>query len=431
MSIIKCEKTEKSAYALEFSVDKATFDSAINKVYRQQVKNINIPGFRKGKAPRSIVERMYGKGVFYEDAANELLPAAYEAALEESKVEPVGRAEFDIVSIDENGIVFSAVVPVKPAVEIEGYKGIEAAKDVVEVSEVEIDNEIKVIRERNSRETDVEDETPAAMGDSVKIDFEGFVDGVAFEGGKGEDYNLKLGSGSFIPGFEEQVADHKIGEAFDVNVTFPEDYHAAELAGKAATFKVTVKAITKIELPELDDDFAKDVSEFDTMAEYRADIEAKIRKRHEDAAESTFEEAIIKALTEKLAGEEIPEAMFEAEQENQLRDFDNRLRMQGLDLQTYFKYTGLDLDKMRAQFRPQAESFVKVRLALEKVAELENIEVTEEEIEAEYSRLAENYKMEAEQIKSMIPADSLTADLKVKKAMELVKANAVAPAKAD
>ena len=431
MSIIKCEKTEKSAFALEFSVDKATFETAVNKVYRQQVKNINIPGFRKGKAPRSIVERMYGKGVFYEDAANELLPAAYEAALEESKIEPVGRAEFDIVSIDENGIVFSAVVPVKPAVEIEGYKGIEAAKDVAEVSEVEIENEIKVIRERNSRETDIEDETPAAMGDSVKIDFEGFVDDVAFEGGKGEDYNLKLGSGSFIPGFEEQVVGHKIGEGFDVNVTFPEDYHAAELAGKAATFKVTVKAITKIELPELDDDFAKDVSEFDTMAEYRADIEAKIRKRHEDAAESTFEEAIIKALTEKLAGEEIPEAMFEAEQENQLRDFDNRLRMQGLDLQTYFKYTGLDLDKMRAQFRPQAENFVKVRLALEKVAELENIEVTEEEIEAEYSRLAENYKMEAEQIKSMIPADSLTADLKVKKAMELVKANAVAPAKAD
>ena len=429
MSIIKCEKTEKSAFALEFSVDKTTFETAVNKVYRQQVKN--IPGFRKGKAPRSIVERMYGKGVFYEDAANELLPAAYEAALEESKIEPVGRAEFDIVSIDENGIVFSAVVPVKPAVEIEGYKGIEAAKDIAEVSEVEIENEIKVIRERNSRETDVEDETPAAMGDSVKIDFEGFVDDVAFEGGKGEDYNLKLGSGSFIPGFEEQVAGHKIGEDFDVNVTFPEDYHAAELAGKAATFKVTVKAITKIELPELDDDFAKDVSEFDTMAEYRADIEAKIRKRHEDAAESTFEEAIIKTLTEKLAGEEIPEAMFEAEQENQLRDFDNRLRMQGLDLQTYFKYTGLDLDKMRAQFRPQAENFVKVRLALEKVAELENIEVTEEEIEAEYSRLAENYKMEAEQIKSMIPADSLTADLKVKKAMELVKANAVAPAKAD
>ena len=425
MSIIKCEKTEKSAYALEFSVDKATFETAVNKVYRQQVKNINIPGFRKGKAPRSIVERMYGKGVFYEDAANELLPAAYEAALEESKLEPVGRAEFDIVSIDENGIVFSAVVPVKPAVEIEGYKGIEAAKDVVEVSEVEIDNEIKVIRERNSRETDIEDETPAAMGDSVKIDFEGFVDDVAFEGGKGEDYNLKLGSGSFIPGFEEQVAGHKIGEDFDVSVTFPEDYHAAELAGKAATFKVTVKAITKIELPELDDDFAKDVSEFDTMAEYRADIEAKIRKRHEDAAESTFEEAIIKALTEKLTGEEIPEAMFEAEQENQLRDFDNRLRMQGLDLQTYFKYTGLDLDGMREQFAPMAERQVKARLALEGVVAAEGIVASEEEIAAEYDELAKAYGMDVEEVKKYIDDDSVSKDICVRKAIDLVKEAAV------
>ncbi len=430
MTIIKCEKTEKSAYALEFSVDKATFETAINKVYRQQVKNINIPGFRKGKAPRAIVERMYGKGVFYEDAANELLPAAYEAALEESKLEPVGRAEFDIVSIDENGIVFSAIVPVKPAVEIEGYKGIEAARDVAEVSDVEIDNEITVIRERNSREIDVTD-AAAEMGNTVTIDFEGSVDGVLFEGGAGTDYALRLGSGSFIPGFEEQVAGHVIGEEFVVSVTFPEDYHAEELAGKAAEFKTTIKAIKKIELPELDDDFAKDVSEFDTMDEYRADIKAKILKRHEDAAEATFEEAIIKALTEKLAGEEIPEAMFAAEQENQLRDFDNRLRMQGLDLSTYSKYTGMDLDAMRAQMRPQAESFVKVRLALEKVAELENIEVSEEEIEAEYTRLAESYKMEAEQIKAMIPAASLTADLKVKKAMELVKANAVAPAKAE
>ena len=430
MTIIKCEKTEKSAYALEFSVDKATFESAINKVYRQQVKNINIPGFRKGKAPRSIVERMYGKGVFYEDAANELLPAAYEAALEESKVEPVGRAEFDIVSIDENGIVFSAVVPVKPAVEIEGYKGIEAARDVAEVSDVEIDNEITVIRERNSREIDVTD-APAEMGNTVTIDFEGSVDGVLFEGGAGTDYALRLGSGSFIPGFEEQVAGHSIGEEFVVSVTFPENYHAAELAGKAAEFKTTIKAIKKIELPELDDDFAKDVSEFDTMAEYRADIQAKIQKRHEDAAEAAFEEAVIKALGDKLAGEEIPEAMFEAEQENQLRDFDNRLRMQGLDLSTYSKYTGMDLDAMRAQFRPQAESFVKVRLALEKIAELENIEASDEDVEAEYNRLADSYKMEADKIKEMIPAASVAADLKVKKAMELVKANTVAPAKAE
>ena len=427
MSLIKAEKAEKSAFVLEFSVDKETFEKAVNKVYRKQVGNINIPGFRKGKAPRAIIERMYGKGIFFEDAANDLLPDAYEAALNESGVKPVGRAEFDILSIDDNGIVFSATVPVKPAVEIEGYKGIEAAKDVAPVTDIEIDNEIKIIRERNSRETEIEDETPASMGDSTKIDFEGFVDGVAFEGGKGEDYNLKLGSGSFIPGFEEQVAGHKIGEQFDVNVTFPEEYHAAELAGKAATFKVTLKAITKIELPELDDDFAKDISEFDTFAEYRADVEAKILKRHENAAESTFEEAIVKALNEKLAGEEIPEAMFEAECENLLRDYDNRLRMQGLDLNTYFKYTGMTLDTMRDQMRPQAESFVKTRLALEKIAELENIAATEEEIEAEYTRLAEAYQMEADAVKGMIPAESVAEDLKVKAAMELVKANAVAP----
>ncbi len=430
MNLIKAEKAEKSTMVLEFSVDKETFEKAVSKVYRKQVGSINVPGFRKGKAPRSVIERMYGKGVFYEDAANEVLPDAYEAALTEAKVNPVGRAEFDIKEIDDNGIVFVANVPVKPAVEIEGYKGIEAAKDVAEVTDEEINNEINIVRERNAREIEVTDDTAAEMGNNVKIDFEGFVDGVAFEGGKGADYNLKLGSGSFIPGFEEQIAGHKIGETFDVNVTFPEEYHAAELAGKAAVFTTTVKAIDKIELPELDDDFAKDVSEFDTMAEYRADIQAKIQKRHENAAEAAFEEAIIKALNEKLGGEEIPEAMIEAECENQLRDFDNRLRMQGMDLQTYFKYTGLDLDSMRAQFRPQAESFVKTRLALEKIAELENVEITEADIEAEYTRLSEAYKMEADQIKGMIPAESVTEDLKVKKAMELVKANAVAP-KAD
>ena len=429
MSLIKAEKAaDKSAMLLEFSVDKETFEKAVNKVYRKQVANINVQGFRKGKAPRSIIERMYGKGVFWEDAANEVLPEAYEAALTESGVNPVGRAEFDILSIDDNGIVFSATVPVKPAVEIEGYKGIEAAKVVAPVSDVEIENEIKIIRERNSRETEVTDETPAELGDSTKIDFEGFVDGVAFEGGKGEDYNLKLGSGSFIPGFEEQIVGHKIGEQFDVNVTFPEEYHAAELAGKASTFKVTLKGITKIELPELDDDFAKDVSEFDTFAEYRADMEAKILKRHESAAESTFEETIIKALTEKLGGEEIPEAMIEAECENQVRDFDNRLRMQGMDMNMYFKYTGMTLEGMREQFKPQAESFVKIRLALEKIAELENITASEEEVEAEYTRLAEAYQMDADAVKGMIPADSIAEDLKVKAAMELVKANAVAPA---
>ena len=425
MNLIKAEKTEKSAMLIEFSVDKETFDKAVSKVYRQQVGKINVPGFRKGKAPRSVIERMYGKGIFWEDAANEVLPEAYEAALAESGVKPVGRAEFDITNIDDNGITFTATVPVKPAVEIEGYKGIEAAKVVEPATEIEIDNEIKIIRERNSRETEITDETPAENGDSTKIDFEGFVDGVAFEGGKGEDYNLKLGSGSFIPGFEDQIVGHKIGEQFDVNVTFPEEYHAAELAGKAATFKVTLKAITHIELPELDDDFAKDVSEFDTFAEYRADIEAKILKRHENAAESVFEETIVKALVEKLGGEEIPEAMIEAECENQVRDFDNRLRMQGMDMNMYFKYTGMNLDMMRQQMRPQAEKQVKTRLALEKIAVLENLTVSDEEVEAEYARIAEAYGMEIAKVKETVDADSIAADMKVKKAVDLVKEKAV------
>ncbi|MBE6694375.1 MAG: trigger factor [Ruminococcaceae bacterium] len=426
MNLIKSEKTEKSAYALEFSVDKETFEKAVNKVYRKQVGSINVPGFRKGKAPRSVIERMYGKGVFYEDAANELIPDAYEAAVKEAGITPVGRADFDIKEVGENGIVFTANVPVKPAVVIEGYMGLEIEKKVEKATAEEVDRELDMIRERNSRETEITDGA-AEMGDNVKIDFAGSVDGVAFEGGSSKDYSLKLGSGSFIPGFEEQIAGHKIGESFDVNVTFPEDYHADELAGKAAVFATTLNAISKIELPELDDDFAKDVSEFDTMAEYRADIEAKIQKRHDDAAESAFEEAVIKALTEKLGGEEIPEAMFEAETENLLRDYDNRLRMQGLDLMTYFKYTGLDLDKMREQLRPQAESYVKIRLALEKIAELEGCAVTDEELDAEYARLAEAYNMEADKIKEMIPSDSVSADLKVKKAMDAVKAAAVAP----
>lgn len=432
MTLIKAEKAEKSTYALEFSVDHETFEKAVNKIYRKQVGSITIPGFRKGKAPRAIIERMYGKGVFYEDAANELLPEAYEAALKEANVTPVGRADFDIKSIDENGILFTASVPVKPEVEIDGYKGIEAAKDVAEVTDLEIENELKVVQERNSREIDITD-APAEMGNTVKIDFEGSIDGVPFEGGEGKDHFLKLGSGNFIPGFEEQIVGHSIGDSFDVQVTFPEDYHAKELAGKPATFKTVLHAIQKIELPALDDDFAKDVSEFDTMDEYRADVKAKIAKRHEDAAESAYEETVVKALCEKLGGEEIPSAMIDAETENLVRNYDNQLRMNGLSLDAYIKYTGMTLEQMRDQMRPQAESYVKTRLALEKIAELEAdaCTVSDEEIEAEYARLAENYKMEADQIKNMIPVDTLIPDIKVKKAMDFVKAHTVSPAKAE
>ena len=431
MTLIKAERTENSTVELEFSVDRETFDKEVSNVYRKQAANITVPGFRKGKAPRSIIERMYGKGVFYEDAANNLLPAAYEEALKasETPVEPVGRAEFDIKSIDENGIVFTAIVPVKPAVTIEGYMGIEAQKVADEVTELEIENELKIVQEQNSREIDVTD-APAANGNTVVIDFDGSIDGVPFDGGKGEDYHLKLGSGSFIPGFEDQIVGHSVGDAFDVRVTFPADYHVSELCGKEAVFAVKLKAIQCIELPALDDDFAKDVSEFDTMDAYKADIKAKIEKRHENAAESVFEETVVNALNEKLGGEAIPAAMIDAEVENVVRDYDNRLRMQGLDLSTYFQYTGMDLDTLRKNMRPDAERQVKTRLALEKIAALENLEATEEEIEAEYARLAEAYNMEVYKIKAAVAADAIADDLKVKKAVDLVKEKAVVTAKA-
>ena len=429
MKLLKQEVGEKSTVKIEFSVDKEVFDKAVEKVYRKQVKKINVPGFRPGKAPRAMIEKMYGSGVFYEDAINDLIPENYTAAVTEAGLEPVGQPEIDIVSIDENGLVLSAIVPVKPECTLEGYKGLEVAKTVDPVTDEELDNEIKTIRERQSREIEVEDDTAAEMGDVAKIDFDGYIDGVAFEGGKGENYSLKLGSGSFIPGFEEQVAGHKIGDEFDVNVPFPADYHAEELAGKSACFKCKINAITKIELPALDDDFAKDVSEFDTLDEYKADLKAKIEKRHENAAEAEFEEKLIEALIEKLQGD-IPEAMFESETENFVRDYDNRLRQSGLDLKTYFQYTGLDLDKLREQMRPQAEKQVKARLALETIAKAEAIEVTEDELNAEYELIATTYQIDKEQVAKMVDESMVKADVSVRKAMQVVKDNVKAAKKA-
>jgi trigger factor len=423
MNLVKSEKNENSMHYLEFAIDKATFDAAVDKVYRKQVKNINVPGFRKGKAPKSVIEKMYGVGVFYEDAINDLIPENYEAAVKEAAITPVAQPEIDVVSLDENGLVLSAKVAVKPEMQIKDYKGIEAVKTVAEVTDEQVDHELGMIRERNSREIEITDEA-AVMGDIVKIDFDGSVDGVAFDGGKGTDYSLKLGSGSFIPGFEEQIAGHTIGEEFDVNVTFPEDYHAAELAGKASVFKTKVNAISRIELPELDDEFAKDVSEFDTLDELKADIKAKIQERAEKQAENDFEEKLIEALIEKLEGE-IPEAMFVNETENFVRDFDNRLRSQGMDMNLYFKYTGLTLDALREQMRPQAERQVKARLALETIAALEGVAATEEEINEEYQRIADAYHLDVEQVKSMLDDASIIADLQVKKAMDIVKASAV------
>ena len=427
MSLTKSEVIEKNRYELQFAVDKATFDNAVNAVYRKQVKSIAVPGFRKGKAPRSIIEKMYGTGIFYEDAINDLIPAAYTEAAKESGLDIVGQPEFDVVSLDDNGLVLSAKVYVKPEVEIKDYLGIEVEKEVAPVTDEEVDKEIETIRERNSREIDVTDRA-AEMGDTAVIDFEGFCDGVAFEGGKGTDYALKLGSGSFIPGFEEQVAGKSIDEEFDVNVTFPEEYHAADLAGKPAVFKVKIHAITRVELPELDDDFAKDVSEFDTFDEYKADLKAKIEKRHETAADNQVENALVEALIEKLEAE-IPEAMFEAETENYVRDYDTRLRSQGLDLKTYFKYTGMNLDSLREQMRPQAERQVKARLALEKIAALENLSASDEDVQAEYEKIASAYGIEVEQVKESIDASAIAEDMKVQKAMDLVKEKAVIKSK--
>lgn len=425
MNLIKSEKTDKGVWTLQFSVDKDTFAKAVSDSFRKNSGKITVPGFRKGKAPRAVVEKMYGKGYFYEDAFNAVLPDAFEAALKDSKLDMVGQPDFDVVSVsDEDGVVFSAKVSVKPEVKIEGYLGIEAEKKIVPVTDEEVDQEIRTLQERNSRETDLDEGGKAEMGDICTIDFDGSVDGVPFDGGKGSDYPLKLGSGNFIPGYEEQVAGHTLNETFDVKVSFPEDYHVKELAGKPAVFKTTIHKIQHIELPALDDDFAKDFTEFDTFDEYRKDVRAKIEKRHGEEADSEFENAVLDQLIEKTDAE-IPETMFVAETENFVRDYDNRLRMQGLDLKTYFQYTGMDLDKLRAQLRPQAEKQVRLRLALEKIAELEKLEATQEDIDGEIQRIADAYQMKVEDVRKAVPMDSVAEDMKVKKAMDLVKEKAV------
>ncbi len=421
MSLIKKELTEKSGFVIEFSVSKEVYDKAEMEAYRKNVKSISVPGFRKGKAPKAIIERMYGKGVFFEDAINACIPEAFEEAVREADLKIVGQPVFDVVSTDGD-IVLKAEGYVKPTLEIKDYKGIKVEKNVEAVTDEVVDAEVEATKKRNARTVDVTDRA-SAMGDIANIDYEGFVDGVAFDGGKGEGHDLKLGSGSFIPGFEEQVAGHNVGDEFDVNVTFPTEYHASELAGKAATFKTKLNSLKFEELPELDDEFAKDVSEFDTLAEYKADVKAKIEKRNEDRAETEVGNALALALVEKLEGE-IPAPMFDAEVENMVRDYDTRLRQNGLDLNTYFKYTGLTLETLREQMRPQAEQQVKVRLALERIAELEALTVTDEEIEAEYTNISNAYNVPLEEVKRMILAEDLKADIVVGHAMKLVRDNA-------
>ena len=423
MSLTKSEVIEKNRYELQFSIDKATFEKAVSAVYRKQVKNMNVPGFRKGKAPRSVIEKMYGAGVFYEDAINDLLPEAFTEALKEAAIDAIGNPEFDIVSLDDNGLVMSAKVYVKPDITVANYVGIEVEKKVEKVTDEEIDNEINMVRERNSRELEITDRA-AENGDNVIIDYAGYCDGVAFDGGTAEKQPLLLGSGQFIPGFEEQIVGKNIGDEFDVNVTFPTEYHAENLAGKAAVFKVKLHSINKIELPELDDDFAKDVSEFDTFDEYKADVKAKIEKRHETTAENKVEEDLMNKLIEALE-DEIPEVMFDAEVENCVRDYDNRLRMSGLDLGTYFKYTGMTLEQLREQMRPQAINQVKGRLILEKIAALESLTPSDEMIEEEYNRMSTAYNVPLDQVKASIDSAAIAEDMKVKMALDFVKEKAV------
>ncbi|WP_195983504.1 trigger factor [Clostridium sp. D33t1_170424_F3] len=424
MTLKASNQVETNRYQLEVEIDAASFENALNQAYRKENKKITIPGFRKGKAPRAFVEKFYGEQVFYEDAINALYPDALEAAVKEAKLDMIeDKIDFDLVSAGKDGLVFKATITTKPEVEIEGYKGIAAKKTKVAVTDEAVDGEIKKVQDRNSRMVTVEDRA-AENGDIAVIDFEGFVDDVAFEGGKGENYSLSLGAGQFIPGFEDQVVGHKTGEEFDITVTFPEDYQAKELAGKESVFKIKLHEIKMKELPEVDDDFVKDVSDFDTLDEYKADIRAKLEETAENQAKDDVENQLIDKLVELVQGE-IPEAMYQNRINEDIREFAYRLQSQGLNLDTYLQYTGMDQEGLRSSFRPQAERQVKVRLALEKIAALENIQPSDEEIEAEFEKIAKGYEMEVEKVKAFIPQEDLVKDIAVGKAIQLVRDNAV------
>ncbi|WP_050697966.1 trigger factor [Anaeromassilibacillus senegalensis] len=424
MTLKASNQVETNRYQLEVEIDAASFENALNQAYRKENKKITIPGFRKGKAPRAFVEKFYGEQVFYEDAINALYPDALEAAVKEAKLDMIeDKIDFDLVSAGKDGLVFKATITTKPEVEIEGYKGIAAKKTKVAVTDEAVDGEIKKVQDRNSRMVTVEDRA-AENGDIAVIDFEGFVDGVAFEGGKGENYSLSLGAGQFIPGFEDQVVGHKTGEEFDITVTFPEDYQAEELAGKESVFKIKLHEIKMKELPEVDDDFVKDVSDFDTLDEYKADIKAKLEETAENNAKDDVENQLIDQLVELVQGE-IPEAMYQNRINEDIREFAYRLQSQGLNLDTYLQYTGMNQEGLRNSFRPQAERQVKVRLALEKIAALENIQPSGEEIEAEFEKIAKGYEMEVEKVKAFIPQEDLVKDIAVGKAIQLVRDNAV------
>lgn len=416
-------KVETNRYELEIVIDDKELETAVAKAYQRNASKITIPGFRKGKAPRSLVEKMYGAEFFYEDALNILYPDAVDFALKEANLEIVSNdIGFDLVSMDKTGVDFKITVTVKPEVEMKAYKGFKAEKLKAVVTDEEVDGQVKSVAERNARLESVTDRA-AQMDDTVVIDFEGFTDGKAFEGGKAEGYSLKLGSNAFIPGFEEQIVGHSIDEEFDVNVTFPEDYHAEELKGKPAVFKIKLHEIKVTELPVIDDEFAKDVSEFDTLDEYKADLKTKMLENKEKSADNAVEEQLMEGLIDNIVAE-IPDAMIESKIDENVQSFGYRLQMQGLDLNTYVKYMGGDMAAFRDSFREQAEKQVKIRLALEKIAALEGLEASEEEINAEYEKYAKDYSMELDQIKASIPESELVKDIVVGKAMTLVRDSA-------
>ena len=427
MNLVKSEKLEKNQHELQFSIDAASFNDAIAKAYKREAGKYNIPGFRKGKAPRHMIEKMYGEDVFQYSAVNDLFPAEYDKAVEASGIEPVDRPEVDIVSMNtEDGVVLKAVVTVKPEMKVGNYIGLKAEKAANTVEDAAVDAEVNRLRERNARL--VAREGKAQDGDITDIDFEGFVDGEAFDGGKGEHFSLTLGSGQFIPGFEEQIVGHEAGEEFDVNVTFPEDYHAKELAGKAAVFKVKLNEVQYKELPVADDEFAKDVSEYDTLDEFKASIRKNMEEAAEKQAELEVKNALVDPLVATLEGD-MPPVMIETRIDEMVRDFDYRLSQQGLRLADYLKYIGGDEAKFREGFKEQAEKQVKMRLALEAVAKAENIEASEEDFENEVKRIADTYKMEVEKVRSIIPVAEVKKDLAVNKAIDFIKSKAEITAK--
>ncbi len=425
MILKETNKIETNRYQLEIVIDGEQFREAIKQAYRKEGKKITIPGYRPGKAPLAMIEARYGSEIFFEDALNLLYADAVEAAINESGLKVIDdKMDFELVSISkEDGVDFKVSVTTYPEIELEAYKGLKAERPLVKVEAAEVNAEVKSLQERNARMVSVEDRA-AKKGDTVVIDFEGFKDGVAFDGGKAEGHSLELGSGQFIPGFEDQIIGKNIDDEFDVNVTFPEEYGAEELAGQPAVFKVKLHEIKVRELPAADDEFAKDVSEFDTLKELKADLKKKALERKKKAAEEAVENILVQQIVDGIKGE-IPEAMFTNRLNQSVEEFGYRLQSQGMSLDLYLQYTGSTIEQFRETFRPQAEMQVKYRLALEKIVELEGIKADEEAVEAEFAKIAEGYGVEVDKVKAVIPASEVEKDVAVGKAIDFVKANAV------